>query len=115
MTDFLAGFVPPDLLAVAPRPPSRGETSAPTPLAAAFLAGLGVPGHAREAVGRLIVSADPRHVARDDGETWQWDAPGIMVRLSASADGSSDAVVRVASVQPEFVDGEVVQAKEIEA
>ena len=109
MTDPRDAFRPVDLLGVAPVPAAEGEAQASTPLAASFLLGLGVPEHAREAVRDLVLAEDAHYSVGDDGsQCWEWDAPGLSVHLSVSTDSESDATFRVASVQPEFVDGEVL-------
>ena len=116
MTDPRDAFRPLDLLSVAPRAPAEGEAQASTPLAAPFLLGLCVPEHVRDDVGRMLITVDPSYAVGDDGSRcWEWHADGLAVYLSVTTDGESEGYFRIASVQPEFVDGEVVEhAKEIE-
>lgn len=116
MADPRDAFRSVDLLSVAPVPPAECSTAANTPLAAAFLAGLGVPEHARDAARHLVVATAPSEGVGDDGSRcWEWHTPGLSVYLSATTDGESEGYVKVASVQPEFVNGEVLRPKEIDA
>jgi hypothetical protein len=116
MADPRDAFRPVGLLGVASVPPAECSTAAATPLAAAFLAGLGVPEHAREAARHLVVAIIPTHAVGDDGgQCWKWHAPGLAIYLSVAADGASEACIKVASMQPEFVDGEVLRPKETDA